>query len=167
MHTEWCGGSPCPTPAAALWSAVICIEQLFDKTSFDQEECKSCKRLVCSIQTWFTGVGEPVCSADDIEVAMSLDWGPSDERIKNKDEGKCRDCRLLEGIIQLLKNKEETIEERKSFSIPDELQMVMCKLGSQEGTELENCQKMIQVVDKDGKGMIDFSEFKEMMENAI
>lgn len=44
-----------------------------------------------------------------------------------------------------------------------ELQQVLLKLGLPEGRSLMSCQKMIEKVDADGNGKVDFFEFKAMM----
>lgn len=44
-----------------------------------------------------------------------------------------------------------------------ELQQVLNKLGLPEGKSFIGCQKMIEKVDSDGNGQVDFFEFKEMM----
>lgn len=45
----------------------------------------------------------------------------------------------------------------------EELQSVLKSLGLQEGRAFGECKKMIQKVDKDGDGMVNYMEFKEMM----
>ncbi|KAG6542003.1 hypothetical protein Mapa_016640 [Marchantia paleacea] len=49
------------------------------------------------------------------------------------------------------------------FISPTELQAVLMNLGMNEGTSLSNCEKMIQNVDADGNGQVDFTEFKKLM----
>jgi calcium-binding protein CML len=44
-----------------------------------------------------------------------------------------------------------------------ELQQVLLKLGLPEGKSLISCQRMIERVDSDGNGKVDFFEFKDMM----
>lgn len=46
---------------------------------------------------------------------------------------------------------------------PIELQEVLVKLGVDEGVSLTNCERMIENVDADGNGAVDFGEFKRMM----
>jgi len=45
----------------------------------------------------------------------------------------------------------------------EELQAVLKSLGLKEGRAIGECKKMIQKVDKDGDGMVNYLEFKEMM----
>jgi calcium-binding protein CML len=45
----------------------------------------------------------------------------------------------------------------------EELQSVLKSLGFEEGRTIGDCKKMIQKVDKDGDGMVNYMEFKEMM----
>jgi calcium-binding protein CML len=49
------------------------------------------------------------------------------------------------------------------FISPDELQEMLVNLGIDEGDSLTNCKKMIDNVDVDGNGVVDFCEFKKMM----
>lgn len=44
-----------------------------------------------------------------------------------------------------------------------ELQSVLVSLGIEEGRSLKNCEQMIQSVDVDGNGRVDFKEFKKLM----
>lgn len=45
----------------------------------------------------------------------------------------------------------------------EELQSVLKSLGLKEGRTIGECRKMIQKVDKNGDGMVNYMEFKEMM----
>jgi len=45
----------------------------------------------------------------------------------------------------------------------EELQAVLKSLGLKEGRAIEECKKMVQKVDKDGDGMVNYLEFNEMM----
>ncbi|KAL3635021.1 Calmodulin-like protein 3 [Castilleja foliolosa] len=49
------------------------------------------------------------------------------------------------------------------FITVDELNSVLASLGVKQGWAAEDCKKMIMRVDCDGDGMVDFSEFKQMM----
>ncbi|KAL3691280.1 hypothetical protein R1sor_004931 [Riccia sorocarpa] len=46
---------------------------------------------------------------------------------------------------------------------PTELQTVLVNLGMQEGQNISNCEKMINTVDADGNGQVEFYEFKKLM----
>lgn len=48
-----------------------------------------------------------------------------------------------------------------------ELQNVLCSLGLEKGSEVEECKKMIRAVDENGDGLIDFSEFVKFMEKIF
>lgn len=76
--------------------------------------------------------------------------------------------------------KKETEQEEallKAFSVFDgnkdglisavELQQVLLRLGLPEGKSLLGCQRMIERVDADGNGKVDFVEFKKMMSNSL
>lgn len=54
-------------------------------------------------------------------------------------------------------------ENKDGFISLLELQQVLLKLGLPEGRSLMGCEKMIQKVDSDGNGKVDFFEFKSMM----
>ncbi|CAM6106299.1 unnamed protein product [Calypogeia fissa] len=54
-------------------------------------------------------------------------------------------------------------ENRDGVITPAELHHVLLKLGIPEGRSLDGCQKMIEKVDVDGNGKVDFFEFKQMM----
>ncbi|GMI88610.1 hypothetical protein HRI_002530300 [Hibiscus trionum] len=48
----------------------------------------------------------------------------------------------------------------------EELGWVLSSLGLIEGDKIEDCREMIRKVDIDGDGMVDFDEFKTMMQNG-
>ncbi|GKV17099.1 hypothetical protein SLEP1_g27643 [Rubroshorea leprosula] len=48
----------------------------------------------------------------------------------------------------------------------EELRMVLCSLGLNEGKKMEDCKAMIKKVDMDGDGMVNFDEFKRMMKGG-
>lgn len=68
-------------------------------------------------------------------------------------------------------NREEDLKE--AFAVFDgnkdglitveELGLVLSSLGFKEGKKLEDCMEMIRKVDADGDGMVNFDEFKTMM----
>lgn len=58
-------------------------------------------------------------------------------------------------------------ENRDGFIDAKELQRVLCILGLKEGSELENCRKMIRNYDINGDGRIDFNEFLKFMETTF
>ncbi|XP_075475251.1 putative calcium-binding protein CML46 [Primulina tabacum] len=47
-----------------------------------------------------------------------------------------------------------------------ELWKVLCDLGLDEGSKMEDCRRMIGAFDENGDGMIDFDEFVKFMENS-
>ncbi|KAL0450538.1 UNVERIFIED_CONTAM: putative calcium-binding protein CML46 [Sesamum latifolium] len=55
---------------------------------------------------------------------------------------------------------------RDGFIDAKELQKVLSALGLKEGSEMENCRRMIGAFDDDGDGRIDFDEFVKFMENS-
>ncbi|GLT36190.1 hypothetical protein SLA2020_105840 [Shorea laevis] len=56
---------------------------------------------------------------------------------------------------------------RDGFIDEKELQRVLTVLELKEGTELDNCRKMIKIADTNGDGRIDFPEFVKLMENTF
>ncbi|KAK6776169.1 hypothetical protein RDI58_027170 [Solanum bulbocastanum] len=53
------------------------------------------------------------------------------------------------------------------FITIDELKSVLGSLGLKQGGNVEDCRKMINNVDVDGDGRIDFMEFKKMMMRGV
>ncbi|KAL1545366.1 calcium-binding protein CAST-like [Salvia divinorum] len=58
-------------------------------------------------------------------------------------------------------------EDGDGYISAKELQVVLSKLGLQEGTELDRVEMMISSVDKNHDGRVDFFEFKDMMRSVI
>lgn len=132
------------------------------------EECESCNNR-----------GE--LTYDDIKLVVRslgmVGWSSRDEVGESGgDDGRCKECRLVEGVHVLLKEKEASLEELEEafyvfdrnedgFISPMELWSVLRRLGW-KGMKLVDCERMIRVFDEDGDGRIDFSEFKSLMENA-
>eukprot|EP00249_Psilotum_nudum_P013829 c24538_g1_i1 orf=526-1275(+) len=72
----------------------------------------------------------------------------------------CEDANLLEAFQVFDKDSD-------GFISAQELQSVFCSLGIREGRKLADCMNMIQRVDSDGDGQVDFIEFKQMMINGF
>ncbi|KAM7268798.1 hypothetical protein ACFE04_010964 [Oxalis oulophora] len=49
----------------------------------------------------------------------------------------------------------------------EELGLVLCCLGLNEGKKIDDCKEMIRKVDVDGDGMVNFDEFKLMMRSNV
>lgn len=72
--------------------------------------------------------------------------------------------------------RDEEADMREAFSVFDqngdgfitveELRSVLSSLGMKEGRTVEDCKKMIEKVDADGDGMVNFKEFKQMMKGG-
>ncbi|CAA2974282.1 probable calcium-binding CML45 [Olea europaea subsp. europaea] len=81
-------------------------------------------------------------------------------------------------IFQLFEEKNPGLDEvKEAFDVFDgnkdgfidasELQMVLCALGFNEGSEMKNCRNMIRVFDENGDGRIDFQEFEKFMQSSL
>lgn len=58
-------------------------------------------------------------------------------------------------------------ENGDGFISARELQAVLKKLGLPEGSEMERVEKMIDSVDRNQDGRVDFFEFKNMMRTVV
>lgn len=58
-------------------------------------------------------------------------------------------------------------EDGDGYISARELQMVLGKLGLQEGKEMDRVEQMISRVDQNQDGLVDFFEFKDMMRSVI
>ncbi|KAK9138796.1 hypothetical protein Sjap_009390 [Stephania japonica] len=58
-------------------------------------------------------------------------------------------------------------QNRDGFITGEELREVLGCLGLRQGRSVEDCRKMIRMVDGDGDGMVNYEEFKEMMRGGI
>lgn len=58
-------------------------------------------------------------------------------------------------------------EDGDGYISARELQVVLGKLGLQEGREMDRVEMMISSVDQNHDGLVDFFEFKDMMRNVI
>ncbi|MCO5556486.1 hypothetical protein L7F22_010035 [Adiantum nelumboides] len=58
-------------------------------------------------------------------------------------------------------------KDKDGFISPTELQSVLCNLGFEAAKELDACIEMIRGYDRDGNGLVDFEEFKEMLSSAF
>lgn len=81
-------------------------------------------------------------------------------------------------VFDLFEEKEPSEEEvRAAFDVFDEnkdgfidareLKRVLLALGLREGSELENCRRMIKAADEDGDDKIDFNEFIKFMDSIF
>ncbi|CAI9109720.1 OLC1v1009594C1 [Oldenlandia corymbosa var. corymbosa] len=57
-------------------------------------------------------------------------------------------------------------ENKDGFIDARELQRILSALGLTEGSDMENCRRMIRAVDENGDGRIDFHEFVKFMETV-
>lgn len=110
-------------------------------------------------------------SKDDVEDMVG--------RVDSNGDGLIDFDEFNELFTSMLMRKEEEEEEGKerdlkeAFQVFDgdgdglisvqELGLVLSSLGFKEGKTLESCKEMINKVDVDGDGMVNFEEFKRMM----
>lgn len=76
----------------------------------------------------------------------------------------------------IMDEKDEEEDMREAFNVFDqngdgfitgeELSAVLCSLGLKHGKTIEHCMNMIEKVDVDGDGMVNFKEFKQMMKEG-
>ncbi|KAJ9163067.1 hypothetical protein P3X46_022781 [Hevea brasiliensis] len=57
-------------------------------------------------------------------------------------------------------------KDKNGLITVEELGLVLCSLGLKEGKRVEDCKEMIRKVDMDGDGMVNFDEFKRMMQSG-
>ncbi|KAM0941097.1 putative EF-hand domain-containing protein [Dioscorea sansibarensis] len=109
---------------------------------------------------------------DDIKVVIEkvgmIGW---------RSETTCEDSVLLETVLRFLEEKEASMEElEEAFYVFDrqedgfidarKLWSVLRRLGFKDNFRLEDCERMISVFDQNGDGKINFSEFRNMLENV-
>eukprot|EP00270_Netrium_digitus_P011390 TRINITY_DN361_c0_g1_i3.p1 TRINITY_DN361_c0_g1~~TRINITY_DN361_c0_g1_i3.p1 ORF type:complete len:173 (+),score=40.69 TRINITY_DN361_c0_g1_i3:144-662(+) len=71
------------------------------------------------------------------------------------------------GSTEILRTVFEMFDlDKNGYISADELFVVMANLG-EEGLTRDECQRMIQGVDTDGNGFVDFEEFEKMMQSSF
>lgn len=79
----------------------------------------------------------------------------------------------VSGVMEEREASLEEVEEafkvfdgnRDGFIDAEDLQRVLCRLGFEEGKEIEDCEKMIGAFDRNGDGKIGLEEFVMLLEN--
>uniref|UniRef100_A0A5K1ARD1 EF-hand domain-containing protein n=2 Tax=Nymphaea colorata TaxID=210225 RepID=A0A5K1ARD1_9MAGN len=108
-------------------------------------------------------------SGEDLEVAMKRLGLWSEADASGQDLGE---------IAELFDEKEPSFEElNDAFKVFDEdgdglvgsedLQRVLCNLGFKEGLQVEKCERMISVHDRNGDGRVDFEDFATLMRDCL
>ncbi|CAI9777388.1 unnamed protein product [Fraxinus pennsylvanica] len=97
------------------------------------------------------------CSPDEGQLPMRLDSNDIFELFEEKNPGLDE---VKEAFDVFDGNKDGFIDSR-------ELQMVLGALGFDEGSEMENCRRMIRAFDENGDGRIDFQEFVKFMQSSL
>ncbi|KAL1324027.1 hypothetical protein HN51_034216 [Arachis hypogaea] len=83
---------------------------------------------------------------------------------------------LYMSIMDEREERDEEEDMKEAFNVFDqngdgyitveELRSVLSSLGLKQGRTVEECRKMIMKVDRDGDGMVDYKEFKQMMKGG-
>ncbi|KAL8160899.1 hypothetical protein V2J09_012388 [Rumex salicifolius] len=84
--------------------------------------------------------------------------------IAEESEIECGDSQEESDLMEAFKVFDE---DGDGYISARELQVVLDKLGMPEAKEMERVEKMISSVDRNHDGVVDFSEFKDMMRNVI
>ncbi|KAI3781413.1 hypothetical protein L2E82_11427 [Cichorium intybus] len=84
--------------------------------------------------------------------------GGDEDENGNQDSGKQEETDMAEAFKVF-------DEDGDGFISAKELQVVLEKLGFAEASEMARVEMMISSVDRNADGMVDFSEFKDMMKN--
>ncbi|MCD7448382.1 Calmodulin-like protein 3 [Datura stramonium] len=76
----------------------------------------------------------------------------------------------------IMEERDEEEDIREAFNVfdqngdgfitVDELKSVLASLGLKQGRTIDDCKQMIKKVDVDGDGMVNFTEFKQMMKRG-
>ncbi|XP_051141219.1 probable calcium-binding protein CML46 [Andrographis paniculata] len=111
------------------------------------------------------------CKSGDMEIVLK-----SLGMVSNGGEGFC--SRMdADDLFAMFEERNPSLEEvkaafevfdgnRDGFIDAEDLQKVLCSLGLKEGSEMENCRRMIRVFDEDEDGKLDFQNFVNFMENT-
>ncbi|XP_075659271.1 putative calcium-binding protein CML45 [Castanea sativa] len=112
-------------------------------------------------------------SESDVKKVMDelgVAYNPDSDIIDQERIGAHELSQLFDGeqpSLEEVKEAFEVFDENKDgFIGATELQRVLRSLGLKEGSEVEECTKMIRAVDENGDGLIDFNEFVMFMENC-
>lgn len=147
---------------------VICPEELQQFTKrlgfeFSEEKAKDMVRTVDKNS-------DDCVNFEEFLPLYSCLRGARDEDHATGDYANSHNCPTLGGKVYDSAEEETLLqaffvfdENRDGLISALELQQVLVKLGMPEGRSLMSCQKMIERVDADGNGQVDFFEFKEMM----
>ncbi|CAI9758663.1 unnamed protein product [Fraxinus pennsylvanica] len=117
-------------------------------------------------------VGGSVCKGDIEMVLRSVGLFCSPE------EGKLPEKLDANDLFNMFEEKNPSLDEAKiAFDVFDqnkdgfidarELQIVLCSLRLKEGSEIENCRRMIRAFDENRDGRIDFNEFVKLVEGSF
>ncbi|CAA3017866.1 probable calcium-binding CML45 [Olea europaea subsp. europaea] len=125
-------------------------QSLLREKAFDESVCRGEMELVLRS----LGIS---CSPDEGQLPMRLDSNDIFELFEEKNPG-----------LDEVKEAFDVFDGNKDgFIDPRELQMVLGTLGFVEGSEMENCRRMIRAFDENGDGRIDFQEFVKFMQSSL
>ncbi|KAL3681849.1 hypothetical protein R1sor_024805 [Riccia sorocarpa] len=116
----------------------------------DREETTTSSITAASIPTSYASTAYASTPTSKFEISMEVERMPGFED----------DSTLLEAFRVFDKNQDGVIT-------PEELQSVLLDLGMPEGRSLRSCEQMIESVDADGNGVIDISEFRQLMTTSL
>lgn len=99
---------------------------------------------------------------------------------ENSDNSVVEKLRVIgeEEILEIFDEEEVSLTDvKEAFDVFDlnkdgfidatELQRVLCGLGMLKESEMSKCIRMIEVVDENGDGMVDFNEFVKLLQAAF
>ncbi|GMP58310.1 hypothetical protein CsSME_00022023 [Camellia sinensis var. sinensis] len=146
-------------------------QQCFNENHIDVQLCSEELNMVmnklglpCDIN------GGYMVGAKDV-LALFDEEKPCLEEVKEAFVVQIRPILPLSNPIRLRRIKRRAFdvfdENRDGFIDATELQRVLCVLGLNEVSELEDCTRMISGFDENGDGAIDFSEFVKFMEKCF
>lgn len=156
---------------SSIWFFLLC--QIHSGSSEVRDE-KKVSESKCSSQENEANVGRDngyMIERDEVKMVMEkmgFFCSSESEELEEKYGSKelCEVFEENEPSLEELKQAFDVFDENKDgFIDAKELQRVLVILGLKQGSEFENCQKMITIFDENQDGRIDFIEFVNIMKN--
>ena len=102
---------------------------------------------------------------------LGIKWDSKEEGDSTKSYGENEILRIFDDDEVCLEEVKEAFdvydENRDGFIDVTELQRVLCILGLEKGSKMDECREMIANFDENGDGLIDFSEFVKLMDDSF